>query len=86
MDTTYTTGQVAAVLGVNVKTVRAWIDSGKLPGMRLPDENDQGERRVHPDVLREFLEKIGYTRMVQNLPKPANGKETELVPEEKANP
>jgi excisionase family DNA binding protein len=84
---TLTVGQIAERVGVNVKTVRKWIDSGKLPGMRLPgDENQQRERRVHPDVLREFLERIGYTRTTREVSKLPNGTPTPSPPEEKPEP
>ncbi len=87
LNTQLTVGQIAELVGVNRKTVRKWVDSGRLPGMRLPgEENQQRERRVHQDVLREFLERAGYTRVIQELdkkipPKPAeNGHEKEAIP------
>jgi excisionase family DNA binding protein len=63
-----TVGQIADLVGVDRKTVRKWVDTGALPGMRLPgDETQQRERRVHQDVLRQFLEAHGYTRIIREL-------------------
>ncbi len=58
-------GQIADLVGVNPKTVRRWIDDGKLEGTRLP--GNAGERRVHQDTLREFLVNLGYTRNVAEM-------------------
>lgn len=47
-----TTGEVAKVTGVNVRKVARWIDTGELPGWRIPGSTD---RRVHRDDLRRFM-------------------------------
>jgi excisionase family DNA binding protein len=61
-------GEIAGMLGVNVKTVRRWIDTGRLEGHRMPENvNQQQERRVHHEVLRDFLVKAGYKRTVRDL-------------------
>lgn len=61
-------GEIATMLGLNVKTVRRWIDSGRLEGHRIPMEvNQQQERRVHHEVLRDFLVRSGYKRTVRDL-------------------
>lgn len=54
-----TTGQIASHLGVAVRTVSKWIDSGRLIGIRLPGSR---ERRVHPDALDEFQRHYGFDR------------------------
>jgi excisionase family DNA binding protein len=53
------TGDVAQRLGVSVGMVVKWIDAGQLLGMRLPGSRD---RRVHPDSLKEFEEREGFSR------------------------
>ncbi len=54
-----TTGQVASRLGVSMRTVSKWIDSGVLRGIRIPLSKD---RRVHPQALAEFEKLYGYDR------------------------
>lgn len=54
-----TTGQVAKRLGVSMRIVCKWIDSGVLRGMRLPVSKD---RRVHPQALAEFEKAHGFDR------------------------
>lgn len=54
-----TTGQVALRLGVSMRTVSKWIDSGVLRGIRIPLSKD---RRVHPQALAEFEKLHGYDR------------------------
>jgi excisionase family DNA binding protein len=54
-----TTGQIATLLGVSQRMVSRWIDEGRLIGIRLPGSR---ERRVHPDVLREFQRYYGFDR------------------------
>lgn len=50
----YTTGMVAKICDVAMRTASKWIDSGHLPGHRLPGSND---RRVYRSDLIEFLRK-----------------------------
>jgi excisionase family DNA binding protein len=47
-----TTRDVAAYCAVSYWTVREWIDSGKLPVVRLPGRLV----RIHPATLEKFLE------------------------------
>jgi excisionase family DNA binding protein len=54
-----TTAQVAARLGVSMRTVAKWIDTGVLRGMRIPFSKD---RRVHPQALVEFEKLHGFDR------------------------
>lgn len=49
----WSTGQIARLLGVNVKTVATWIDKGDLKGVKFPAQKP--DRRVHRDELRRFL-------------------------------
>lgn len=44
--TTLRTGDVAAVCEVATHTAAAWIDSGELPGYRLPNSTDRRVKRV----------------------------------------
>jgi putative resolvase len=48
---TYSTGQVAAMLGMNPKTVQSWCRSGKLPSIRTPG----GRFRVTAETLRRLM-------------------------------
>ena len=48
----FTTGQVAAILGVAPRTAAKLIDSGRIVGWRIPD---CGDRRVTRDALTAFL-------------------------------
>jgi excisionase family DNA binding protein len=47
-----TFGDVATRCSVSVWTVRAWVDAGKLPVLRLPGRLV----RIRPDDLARFLE------------------------------
>lgn len=49
---TYTTGQISRLLDTSPRTVSKMIDSGALPGYRLPSSTD---RRVHHNDLLKFL-------------------------------
>jgi len=55
-----TSGEVAALLGVSSKSVTSWIDTGRLPGYRLPTTvaKDRmgkcGDRRVRREDLAVF--------------------------------
>lgn len=52
--TVFTTGQIAKVCRVAARTVSKWIDSGELPGYRIPGSLD---RRVNREDLIAFLKK-----------------------------
>lgn len=51
-----TTGQVARLCGVAPRTASQWVDSGMLPGWRLPGSKD---RRVARAALVRFLRDNG---------------------------
>jgi hypothetical protein len=59
-----TTGQVAKLVGVAMGTASGWVDSGKLPGFRLPTGRGanfhRGDRRVARSDLIAFLEGIRH--------------------------
>lgn len=59
-----TTGQVAKLCCVAPRTASKWIDSGCLPGLRLPGCQD---RRVHCDDLVRFMRAQGYHREVSRV-------------------
>jgi excisionase family DNA binding protein len=59
----FTTGQVAARLGVCATQVSRWIDSGRLAGIRIPGSRD---RRVHIAAIRAFEIQYGYDRARRN--------------------
>jgi excisionase family DNA binding protein len=48
----FTTGSIAKLCQVAIRTVTRWIDSGALRGYRIPGTQD---RRVPRDALRAFL-------------------------------
>jgi excisionase family DNA binding protein len=48
--------EAAKVLQVNVNTLRAWSDQGKIPVVRLPS----GHRRYQLSELRRALREMGY--------------------------
>ena len=53
MDEVFGTGRVARICGVAARTASKWIDSGKLPGYRIPGS---GDRRVRRADLVAFLQ------------------------------
>lgn len=55
-ETRYTTGAVARLCGVCMKTAGKWIDSGRLKGYRIPGGQD---RRVLRSDLLAFLRREG---------------------------
>lgn len=60
MDKVLTTGQIARALRVTPRTVGKWIDSGQLPGFRLPKTNKQaGRRRILARDLAAFVRSTG---------------------------
>lgn len=60
----FTTGEIAAMVDTNSKTVARWIDEGLLKGVVLPGMK---ERRVHFDDVRAFFVKMEYTWAVEEL-------------------
>ncbi|MCA9320473.1 MAG: helix-turn-helix domain-containing protein [Planctomycetes bacterium] len=48
----FTTGQVAAICKVTIRTVIKWFESGRLPGYRIPGSRD---RRIPRRELHRFL-------------------------------
>lgn len=52
----FSTGQIARMCMVAPRTVSKWIDSGRLPGIRLPGSMD---RRVYRDDLTKFITEAG---------------------------
>jgi excisionase family DNA binding protein len=51
MDRLLRIHEVAAHLSVHPRTVRRWLEAGKLPYRRLPG----GERRIPLEVLRGMI-------------------------------
>lgn len=54
----YSTGQVAALIGVSCKTVCDWADTGKLPNVRIPSQ--KSDRRIYRDGLVKFMKDNGF--------------------------
>lgn len=54
--TIYTTGQVAKLCAVSIRTVARWIEMGHLKSFRLPGEGS--EFRVKKDDLLAFMKKF----------------------------
>ena len=52
IKTIFTTGEIARSIGVAPRTVAKWVDSGILPGFRIPPNLD---RRVRREDLLHFL-------------------------------
>jgi excisionase family DNA binding protein len=48
----YTPNQVAALLQVSVPTVKRWLLSGELPGIKM---GPAGQWRIRSDVLQDYL-------------------------------
>lgn len=53
MDDQLRTGEVARICRVSPRTVSGWIDSGLLPGWRIPGTG--GDRRTSRGTLLEFM-------------------------------
>ena len=53
-----TTGQVARVMGVSMRTVVRWIDQKQLKGFVIPGSQ---HRRVEEKHLREFMKELGVS-------------------------
>ena len=52
----FTTGQVAKICNVTIRTVIKWFESGKIQGYRIPGSRD---RRIPRENLLAFLEEHG---------------------------
>mgnify|MGYP001337092544 FL=1 len=50
---TYNSYQIAAIIGVNVSTIKRWTDSGKLKCF----QSVGGHRKFHLNHITEFLKK-----------------------------
>jgi excisionase family DNA binding protein len=50
VDTIYTIEEAAAVLKIKPRTVRSWIDSGKIKSFHIGDLV-----RIHEDDLKDFI-------------------------------
>jgi len=57
----FTVPEIAEQLNVSEKTVRFWVDSGKLPSFKYPGKGEQAIVRIRKDVLDSFM-KIHSTR------------------------
>ena len=55
---TYTTGEIAKLLDVNINTVVKWFETGQLEGYKLPGSH---ARRIPRSVLINFLAKRDFT-------------------------
>lgn len=53
MKEVYTTGEVAKICSVTIRTVIKWFESGKLQGYKIPGSRD---RRIPRASLLEFLD------------------------------
>lgn len=56
MKDVLTTGQVAKICHVTIRTVIKWFESGRLEGYKIPDSKD---RRIPRENLRRFLLEYG---------------------------
>lgn len=66
----FSTGQIAELVGVKARTVTKWIDSGELQGTRLPGGDlRSGDRRVHREALRSFLQRFEFIWALRELDK-----------------
>ena len=52
MSKLYTPNQVAALLQVSVPTIKRWLISGELPGIKM---GPAGHWRIRSDVLQDYL-------------------------------
>lgn len=52
----FTTGQVAKICGVNIRTVNRWSDQGYIRAIHLPG---RGDRRIELEELIRFLKENG---------------------------
>lgn len=56
----YGVGLIAMFLGVSSRTVHGWIDTGRLPGYRLPGKKCR--RVMHESILEFFDAHPDYPR------------------------
>jgi len=56
MKKVFTTGEVARICNVTIRTVIKWFDSGELKGFKIPNSRD---RRIPRENLLEFMQKHG---------------------------
>ena len=56
MKEVYTTGQVAGICNVTIRTVIKWFESGRLKGYKIPGSKD---RRIPHESLVEFMQQNG---------------------------
>lgn len=64
----FTTGEIAKICGVAPRTASKWIDSGLLPGWRIPGGN---ARRVSRAALNAFLEHYQIPALDEHQQHPA---------------
>jgi len=57
MKDVYTTGEVAKICNVTIRTVIKWFESGILKGFKIPNSRD---RRIPHDNLIAFMEENGF--------------------------
>lgn len=55
VDRPLTSGDIAKMLHVHLRTVLQWVKDGKLPAYRTPG----GHTRVHSNVLADFCKHYG---------------------------
>ncbi|MBU0755806.1 MAG: response regulator [Planctomycetes bacterium] len=62
MKRVYTTGDVARICNVTIRTVIKWFESGELKGFKIPNSRD---RRIPRENLIAFMQKHGMP--LQNI-------------------
>jgi hypothetical protein len=66
-------GDLARAFGVATRTAAGWIDSGILPGVRLPcgrGRGARGDRRAHRDDAVRFAREVGMPHVEEALAGP----------------
>jgi hypothetical protein len=62
----FSMSDIAEIVGdINEKTVRSWADQDLIRSVKLP--GSKGERRVHREDLRAFLNEYGYWWAIREL-------------------
>ena len=56
MKNVFTTGEVAKICNVTIRTVIKWFESGELKGFKIPNSRD---RRIPKENLIVFMKKHG---------------------------